>query len=100
MADYYLGLIGAVALSEPDEAKRTLYYNIGTDEAQVITVSKAGGAAGATAGSVETTVAALLSKLVLHVDDIDTAGYLAIVSTGATDTQYAIVRVGGPSTLV
>jgi len=100
MADHYKGVVGAVALKEPSAAKRTIYYDVNTDEAQVITVSKAGGTFAATAGSVATKVAAKLYKLVLHVDDIDTPGYLAVLSTGVTDAHYLIVRVGGPDTLV
>lgn len=77
-----------VQKGETDAAKRTIYYVIATDEAQVITVSKAGGAFDTSGGSAETTVDGLLSKLVLHVDDIDTLGQLGIKSAGATDTQY------------
>lgn len=75
--------------NETTAAKMTLVYQVGTAEAQTITVSKAGGAFGATAGSTATQIGATsLYALQLHTDDLDTLGELTLLSTGATDQVY------------
>ena len=85
--------IGSVQCKESLAARRTVYVQVGVHEAQVVTVSKAGGAFGATAGSAATQVAGTLYKLVIHVTDIDTLGEVCFLLTGATDTQYVMGRV-------
>ena len=77
-------------VSEATAGKRIIYYEVGTAEAQTITVSKAGAGFGATAGSTGTAVTGTLYKLTIHADDIDTEGEVAFASTGATDTQYIL----------
>lgn len=85
--------IGAVQRKEATAARRTVYVQVGVAEAQVVTVSKAGGTFGATAGSAATAVAGTLYKLVIHLTDIDTLGEVCFLLTGATDTQYVTGRV-------
>ena len=93
-ATYFRTVSCEVQASEATAAKATLYYEVGTHEAQTITVSKAGGAFGATAGTTGTQVDGTLYKLTLHASDIDTEGDVAFKSAGATDTQYIIgIRV-------
>jgi len=93
-ATFYRQIDADVQVSEASAAKRTLYYQVNTHEAQTITVSKAGGGFGATAGSTGTQVTGVVYKLVIHADDIDTEGDVAFCSTGATDIHYIFgVRV-------
>lgn len=88
MATYFRTVREDIQASEATAAKRTIYYEVGTHEAQTITVSKAGGAFGETAGSAASQVDGTLYKLVMDAGDLDTEGDLAIKSAGATDTQY------------
>ena len=89
MATYFRDQVGKqIQVSEATAAKATIYVQVGTAEAQTITVSKAGGAFGATAGTTYAAVDATLAKLVLHASDIDTEGEVAFKCVGATDTQY------------
>lgn len=64
-----------------------------THEAKTVTVSKAGGAFGATAGSVAAQVANNDYKLTLHATDLDTLGYVKFLLTGATSTEVVEVLV-------
>jgi len=87
MATYYRRIDREVQVSEATAAKATVYFEVGTAEAQTVTVSKAGGAFGAsttTAAQVEGN----LYKLVIAAADLDTEGELAFKCVGATDTQY------------
>ncbi len=77
-----------VQLSEATAGRRTVYVNVGTAEAQVVTVSKAGASFDATAGSACTAVAGTVYKIVIHVGDIDTLGEVCFLCTGATGTTY------------
>lgn len=87
-ATYFRTVNCEVQVSEATAAKATIYYEVGTHEAQTITVSKAGGAFGATAGTTGTQVDSTLYKLTIHASDIDTEGDVAFKSVGATDTQF------------
>lgn len=93
MATYFRGCLGEVQVSEGDAARRTFYVEVGTAETQVVTVSKAAAAFGATAGSACTQVVGTLYKLVIDADDIDTLGEVCFKLTGSTDTQYATLHV-------
>lgn len=93
MADTHGGYIGDVQKAEADAAKRTFYIEVGTAEAQTVTVSKAGGAYAATGGTTSTAVTGTEYKLVIHVDDIDTLGQVKFLSTGATDSKTVVLNV-------
>jgi len=84
-----------IQVSEATAAKRIIYVDVSVAEAQVVTVSKAGGGFGATAGTTCTAVAGTMYKLTMHIGDLDTEGFLAFLSTGATDntTVYNIMVV-------
>ena len=84
-----------IQVSEATAAKATIYIDVGVHEAQTVTVSKAGGAFGATAGTTSTQVVGTMYKLVIHAGDLDTEGFVAFLSTGATDntTVYNIMVV-------
>jgi hypothetical protein len=89
MALTYKEVVRKYKQGETTAAKMTLVYQVGTAEAQTITVSKAGGAFGATAGSTATQIGATnLYALQLHTGDLDTVGELTLLSTGATDQVY------------
>jgi hypothetical protein len=93
-ATYYRTVREDVQISEATAARRTVYFDVGTHEAQTVTVSKGGGAFGATAGTAATQVDGTCYKLVIHADDIDTLGDVAFKCVGATDTQYVFgIRV-------
>jgi len=94
MATYFRTLPIEVQASEATAAKATVYIEVGTHEAQTVTVSKAGAAFGVTAGTTATQVDGTLYKLVIHASDIDTEGDVAFMCVGATDTQYILgIRV-------
>lgn len=94
MATYFRTITAEVQASEATAAKATIYFEAGTHEAQTVTVSKAGGAFGATAGTTATQVDGTCYKLVIHASDIDTEGDVAFKCAGATDTQYVLgIRV-------
>jgi hypothetical protein len=76
-----------IEASEATTARRTLYYRVGTAEAQTVTVSKAGGAFGASS-SAASQADGTLYKLVIVPADLDTLGALAFKSCGSTNTQY------------
>jgi len=87
MAAFYMNC-GGLALSQ-DEATatlRTITNVVNTAEAQVVTVSKNGGAFGATAGTTNAAITGTTFVLTIHEDDLDTPGEIAFLSTGATDT--------------
>ena len=87
MAAFTLNMGGRrIKQSEATAARATLMNIVNTHEAQVVTVSKNGGAFGATAGSTNTQVTGTTYKLAIHADDLDTIGDVAFLSTGATDT--------------
>ena len=88
MATHFRNINLELQVSEATAAKRTFYYEAGTAEAQTITVSKAGGVFGASAGSGAVQVDGNLYKLVIHASDINTEGFVAFKALGATDTQY------------
>ncbi len=90
MATNFRVMNKALRRKEPNAARRTIYFEVGTDEAQTVTVSKAGGAFAATAGSAASKVDGTLYKLVIDPDDLDTIGEVAFKCAGATDTQYII----------
>ena len=74
---------------EATAARRVVYYEAGTAESVTVTVSKGGGAFGAsnsTAASVTGTCYALSAAAA----DLDTVGEVAWCLTGATDTTYLI----------
>lgn len=92
-ATYYRSLAGIrIKQSEATAAHRTLLLEYPVTDAGsggetvTITVSKAGGALGATAGSTLTQVAGALYELVLHASDLDTTGDLCLVCAGSVDT--------------
>lgn len=94
MATYYRTVREDVEIDAPTAGQATVYFEVGTHEAQTVTVSKAGGAFGATAGTTATQVDGTLYKLVIHADDADTLGDIAFKCVGATDTQYILgIRV-------
>lgn len=76
-----------VQLSEATTARRTVLYMVGTNEAQTITISKAG-AAFAGGSSTATCVSGTEFALTLATADLDTLGELVVKSEGATNTQY------------
>ena len=87
MAIYYRRIDREIQVSEATAAKATVIFEVGTHEAQTVTVSKAGGAF----GSSTTTAAQVdgnLYKLTIAAADLDTEGELAFKCVGATDTQY------------
>lgn len=90
MADYYREIGEEFQVDEATAAKRTIYFEVGTVEAQTVNVSKAGAGFGATAGSVAAAVDGSLYKLTIDAGDIDTEGDLAFKCVGATDTQYLL----------
>lgn len=90
MATYFRTIEKDIQVSEATAAKRTIYYQVNKHEAQTITVSKAGGAFNATAGTVGAQVEGTCYKLIIHADDIDTEGEVAFKSAGPTDTQYIL----------
>lgn len=92
-ATYYRSLAGLrVQVSEATAARRTFavefpaYYSGTEAETITITVSKAGGAFGATAGSTLTAISGATYALVLHASDLDTLGDLCIKAVGMVDT--------------
>lgn len=93
MAVIAVKYIGRVRRSEPTAAKRTFIVDVNTHEAQTVTVSKAGGAFGATAGTTCTQITGTRYKLVIDVDDIDTLGQVGFLCTGATDNQLFVADV-------
>jgi len=93
MALTHGGYIGDVQKAEADAALRTFYVEVGTAEAQTVTVSKAGGAYGATAGSTCTAVVGTEYKLVIHPGDIDTLGQVKFKSSGALDQKTFVLNV-------
>jgi hypothetical protein len=88
MATYYRTVREDIEIDAPTAAEATIYFEVGTHEAQTVTVSKGGGAFGATGGSVASQVDGTAYKLVIHADDADTLGDIAFKCAGATDTQY------------
>jgi len=89
VATYYRDMSGyQLTKGATADADTTIVYEVGTSEAQTITVSKNGGAFAATAGTTSTQIEGNLYKLVVHHDDIDTTGNVTFKSAGATDTQY------------
>ena len=74
--------------SELTAAKRTFDYYAPTAEAQTVTVSKNGGAFGASAGSGAVQIENNLYNLVIHPSDINTEGRVSFKLVGVTDTQY------------
>ena len=94
MATYIRTVREDVEIDAPTAAEATVYFEVGTHEAQAVTVSKGGGAFGATGGSVASQVDGTIYKLVIHADDADTLGDVAFKCAGATDTQVILgVRV-------
>jgi hypothetical protein len=94
MATYIRTVREDIEIDAPTAAEATVYFEVGTHEAQTVTVSKGGGAFGATGGSVASQVDGTVYKLVIHADDADTLGDLAFKCVGATDTQYILgIRV-------
>ena len=89
MATYFRPLYGVqVQQSEATAAYRTIPYEVAVHAAQTITVSKNGGAYGATAGTVGAQVEGTQYKLVIHADDIDTLGYVVFKSVAGVNTHY------------
>lgn len=83
----------AVQKSEATAARKMLIFNGVTGKTYVVTVSKAGGAFGATAGSVATEIGATaIYKLAIHATDIDTEGMVVFCCTD-TDITYVVARV-------
>lgn len=82
-----VGAYREIQLSETTTARRTVLYQVGTSEAQTITVSKAGAAF---AGSSSTATAVSSTEFALTIDtaDLDTVGELVFKSEGATNTQW------------
>ena len=90
MATYIRTVREDIEVDAPTAAEATVYFEVGTHEAQTVTVSKGGGAFGATGGSVASQVDGTVYKLVVHADDADTLGDVAFKCAGATDTQYIL----------
>jgi hypothetical protein len=77
---------------EKDEAtagRRVLYYEAATAESVTVTVSKGGGAFGAST-STAAAVTGTCYALTIAAADLDTVGEVAWCLTGATDTTYLI----------
>ena len=87
MATYYRRIDREIQVSEATAAKRTVIFEVGTHEAQTVTVSKAGGAFGSST-TTATQVDGNLYRLAIAAADLDTEGELAFKCVGATDTQY------------
>jgi len=87
MATYYRRIDREIQVSEATAAKATVIFEVGTHEAQTVTVSKAGGAFGSST-TTATQVDGNLYKLAIAAADLDTEGELAFKCVGATDTQY------------
>ena len=94
MATYYRDMSGfEVQKSEATAAYRTVFFEVGSAEAQTVTVSK-NGAAFASASATASQVDGNVYKLEIAATDIDTAGVVAFKCVGATDTQYLLnIRV-------
>ena len=83
----------AVQKSEATAARKMLMFEGVTGKTYVVTVSKAGGAFGATAGSAATEIGATaIYKLAIHATDIDTEGMVVFCCTD-TDISYVVARV-------
>jgi hypothetical protein len=90
MATYVRTVREDIEIDAPTAAQATVYFEVGTHEAQTVTVSKGGGAFGATAGTTAAQVDGTVYKLVIHADDADTLGDVAFKCAGATDTQFVL----------
>ena len=90
MAIYFRDLGGLeLQASEATTVKRTVYFEVGTAEAQTVTVSKAGGAFSSAVGTA-TAVTDSLYKLNIAAGDLDTEGEVAFHSRGATDQHFVM----------
>ena len=88
MAIYFRDLGGLeLQASEATTVKRTVYFEVGTAEAQAVQVSKAGAAFGAAVGTA-TAVTGTMYKLNIAAGDLDTEGEVAFYAAGATDQQF------------
>lgn len=97
MATYWRGelLAGGIKLGEKTAIYRRVPIEVATDEAQTITLQKAGttgttfGASSATA----TKVSAKIYEIQLLEADVNTRGILYIRAAGATNTQEGFVVI-------
>ncbi len=87
MATLYRGIFQSLQQNESTAANRKVLVEVGTHEAQTVTVSK-GGAAFAASDSVASQVDGSLYELDIAAADLDTVGVLAFKLVGATDTTY------------
>ncbi len=88
MATYYRDLAGLeLQTNEATAARRVVLVEVGTAEAQTVTVSK-GGSAFAASDSTATQVEGSLYSLAIDAADLDTLGPLCFKLAGATDTTY------------
>ncbi len=98
MATYWRGelLAGGIKLGEQTAKYRRVPIEVQTDEAQTITIQKAGttGTTFAACSATATKVSAKVYEIQLLAVDVDTRGILYIRSTGATDTQEGFVMIG------
>lgn len=98
MATYWRGelLAGGIKLGEQNAKYRRVPIEVATDEAQTITIQKAGttGTTFASCSAVATKVSSKVYEIQLAAADVDTRGILYIRSTGATNVQEGFVMVG------
>jgi len=87
MATHYRQYIMSYQQDEATAAKLIAFFEVGTDEAQTLQVSKAGGAY-VTSYSTATKLEGLQYVIAIDDDDIGTIGALAFKSVGPTDTHY------------
>jgi len=96
MATYWRGelLAGGIKLGEQTAAYRTVFIEVATDEAQTVTIAKAGSATFSACSAAATKISTKYYKIVLTAADVDTRGLLSIRSTGATNVQEGFVMIG------
>lgn len=96
MATYVRGIIGRVQRGEAKSDRRTFPFEVGTDEAQDVSVRKPGEGSFETVGDTNSTASQVddvVYELEVDPDDIDGLGIYVFKSEGATDTQYVAVEV-------
>jgi len=89
MATLFRQIPLTLAQDEATAGKRLILFEVGTHEAQTVTVSKGGGAFGAS-DSAASQVEGTLYQLAVDADDLDTVGALAFKCAGETDTTYLL----------
>lgn len=94
MTVYNRGKLGEVKLGDQNAAYRKWPIEVGTDEAQIVTIQKNSESSFSAASSGTCTqVSGTLYELALAVADLDEAGLLYARCSGATDIQLGHIEV-------